>query len=149
LSITYVDREPESVSGFVAVGPATPAGALIECVRFESLKLLEVDLFGVTSKESSKIALEIIPASPIYAGCLPSLEDPMPVELVIKVWKVESGLFMASPLSSGSAALPGPGVAELADIICCVPVEHDLGDAICLILGRLPFAHARLVLHQF
>ena len=70
LSIVYVNRELEAVSGSVAVGLATPVGALTDCVRFESLKPLEVDLFGVTSKESSKIALEVILALPIYAGCL-------------------------------------------------------------------------------
>lgn len=150
MSITYVDRELEDASGSIAVGLATPVGVLIDCVRFESLKLLEVGLFGVTSKESSKIALEVILALPVYAGCLPSPEDSISVELVIKAWKVKSGIFMVSPLSSGSAALPGPGVAELADMVCCVPVKYDPGDATPLILGRrLPFAHVRLLLHQF
>jgi hypothetical protein len=45
---------------------------------------LEEALFGVTSKESSKIAPEIIVALPIYAGCLPSLEDSMCLSLVIE-----------------------------------------------------------------
>ena len=110
---------------------------------------MEVGLFGVTSKESSKIALEIIAVLPIYAGCLPSLEDSMSVELVLEAWKVVSGLCRTSSLSSGGAALAGPGVAELADMVRCVPVKHDSGDAACLILGRLSFAHARLLLHQF
>jgi hypothetical protein len=150
LSITYVDRDLEAVSGSIAIGLATPVGTWIDCVRFESLKPLEVSLFGVTSKESSKIALEIISALPTYAGCLPSPEDSMSVELIIKAWRVRSGLFMVSPLSSGSVALLGSGIAELADMVCCVPVKHDLGDATCLILGRsLPLAHVRLVLHQF
>ena len=150
MSITYVNRDLEVVSGPIAIGLATPVGTLIDCVRFESLKPLEVGLFGVTSKESSKIALEIISALPTYAGCLPSPEDSMPAELVIKAWRAKSGLFMVSPLSSGSAALPGLGIAELADMVCCVLVKHDLGDATCLILGRrLPLVHVRLVLHQF
>ena len=96
------------------------------------------------------MALEVIAALPIYAGCLLLLEDSMSVELVIEARKAKSGLFMTLPLSSGGAALPGLGAAELAGMVCCVPVKRDPGDAACLILGRrLPLAHARLVLHQF